>query len=647
MEESLKNRSKRMDERIAAFRRRNHSLRLSASRIAAMTGFHPYANLPELLMNLVYQGAVGQELLQHDSTLLGISLKSQEEILLELASKASRSTRQALQSALDVKTGKRRLETVSSAENVKKKVVEKAKESANLNPDELRILQEGVRSSVDTGFGTFHEDEAMNLYEKQCGWEVRHRNSQIMAWSFGRSEDLSPDATDTRPTLVPISPATTAWSLTEPKDKIHSIGNSEHALADRVGEAVDDDVAGDEPVTSQSIEKVEITTEVSDDEEMEGCAESQVNLTVDLDASFERSDEVGQAKSEAVMKPRSVSDENMDADSIDDGRSVRNARNHRPDEIRPFFTMFGSVDGIRDELWCPPPMSANHLSPSCPLDEEWCLREIIVECKHRMKTSVRPPPLYDQIQTTAYCLMYNVSEADIVQVVRKERPRARRRKLKATGLDPSGKVDADRPTEREMITTYFPPMKESSVDPVLGTMNSHPTKDETPTVEADRTAENECDWKTVEETQVGDMYASKDKALKQSPPDDSVAKKVGSTSSVPNFKDISDVADTSSGQPEICDDEAITPAANVEINIKRVSLDDNIMQHRRYWKETVLPRLRTFVEAVYRVRADDDKRYRLLSAMSDPSTNLGAWNVLHDECPWLKDCDTSFYRDLS
>jgi len=62
-----------------------------------------------------------------------------------------------------------------------------------------------------------------------------------------------------------------------------------------------------------------------------------------------------------------------------------------------------------------------------------------------------------------------------------------------------------------------------------------------------------------------------------------------------------------------------------------------------------------FVGAVYAVRSDDDKRRRLLAAAttgkiagngssSDP-TEGEAWQVLHNECPWLGDCDTAYYRD--
>jgi hypothetical protein len=208
-------------ERLRAFRARDHSLRLSASRISALAGFHPFACLPEIMMNLVYQG--GQELLQHDANLLGIEMRSEESILTELATKAGQKTVRLLKTALDVKHGKRVLDTVHIAHQVKKKVLEEAENSKKLNPEELKVLKEGVRSSVDTGYGTYHEDEALNMYERQCGWEVRERNTAVMAWPFAKAEDLCSDLRMEQLTVAPISEATPTWKTTEASvDKEHA-----------------------------------------------------------------------------------------------------------------------------------------------------------------------------------------------------------------------------------------------------------------------------------------------------------------------------------------------------------------------------------------------------------------------------------------
>ena len=78
----------------------------------------------------------------------------------------------------------------------------------------------------------------------------------------------------------------------------------------------------------------------------------------------------------------------------------------------------------------------------------------------------------------------------------------------------------------------------------------------------------------------------------------------------------------------------------------RVSLEDPILRHRQNWQQIILPRLASFAEAVYAIRRDDSKRYRLLLACSDALGELehDAWALLYEECPWLKSCDTAFNR---
>mmetsp|Transcript_24133 Transcript_24133/g.36574 ORF Transcript_24133/g.36574 Transcript_24133/m.36574 type:complete len:151 (+) Transcript_24133:1-453(+) len=89
---------------------------------------------------------------------------------------------------------------------------------------------------------------------------------------------------------------------------------------------------------------------------------------------------------------------------------------------------------------------------------------------------------------------------------------------------------------------------------------------------------------------------------------------------------------------------------NVEITISRVSLHDPIHNHQHHWNQTLLPRLASFVDAVYNVRKDDGKRFRLLMALvkeqnyNSESNEAEAWKVLWDEMPWLRSCDTSFGR---
>ena len=589
-------------ERLLAFRLRSHSLRLYASRIAALAGFNPFACLPDIMMNLVYQG--GRELFEHDASLLGIEIRSDEEILMELAAKASESTTKALKSALDVKKGKHVLDTVHIADQVKQKVLEEAKNSKKLNPEEMKVLQEGVRSSVDTGYGTFHEEEALNLYEKQCGWEVRNRNASVMAWPFAKTEEVHSDRglpQTGQPTVVPLSKASEAWK------KIESPNDEKNTKGDVVvTEGGSEDIEG----TENSEREPNPTLGPLQGPELTAVSPGDKEAAPDRDVDV--TDVIDTEKKDLANVPRIDSAEKT-ASQDAPGRT-----SHIHQLNRPFFTIFGSVDGIRDELWCPP----NDLENESSFDEDWSLRQIIVECKHRMKKTIQAPPLYDQIQTTAYCLMYEVDEADIVQVVRNaESPSARKKQKTCDSMT----TCEDQPRVEDETKETDGAQTSADTNVTISPVNNDISGGHTSHDEAGAIAEDEKHFK--ETVTSGNVKVS-----------------LGGESTINTGCEDDKASSEGSKNPESSTGRK-TSRATVEINVKRVSLDDPVMQHRQNWHAVVLPRLRSFVEAVYRIRADDNKRYRLLSSMSNPSGNGEAWNILHEECPWLKDCDTAFHRD--
>jgi hypothetical protein len=487
-------REEELDFELEAFKRRENSLRLSASRISALAGFHPFAQLPTLLRELVYQGRTGRILLLQDTKALGLSIQTEEDILLELAKKAGDETLRALQSALQVKEGHQVLENTQAAASLKRKVLEEATKSKKLKKEELNQLNEGTRNWVDTGFGTHHEEDALDLYEKQIGWEVRERNASIISWPFEKLELVD------------------QLSLVDGQPTVIAIGKAENRM--------------NRP--SLASKRIELKDE-------EDCTE-----------------------------------------------------NFRTISERPFFTICGSVDGIRDELWCPPNQGDAHDS----VNEDWQLRPIIVECKHRMHRVYSTPPLYDQIQATAYCLMYDSTEADIIQVTRtiQEQPRPERRGEKQQSVKNSGSNGND--------------------------------SAECSDVQASRAAAASLPIIQLE----GNLPA------------------VSSSSVGPNSNETPDMA----AQKRVLPPTKDSPKSVVNIVVSRISLDDPIMQHRSNWESVVLPRLRSFVDAVFAIRRDDGKRQSLLLCESghDHNSLLDAWDILHNECPWLMDCDTAYHREL-
>jgi hypothetical protein len=280
-----------------------------------------------------------------------------------------------------------------------------------------------------------------------------------------------------------------------------------------------------------------------------------------------------------------------------------------------------------------------------------------------MNKSFHSPPLYDQIQTTAYCLMYNVNDADIVEVVRKAKPHNAHKKLKTEDLRSENQFCSGHAAPETVAADLASTKAGSTLNcdhltPEIDVIDLASAKAESQSSapESDRDGltstknvtgtnnvpANVGNTKNRKERSIGGGSADKKTIIEQSKGEYHTC-----NNSEPQTNDVSATADVAltPNEQQTDSNKLSTSAATIEINVKRVSLDDPIMQHRRNWKDVVLPRLRSFVEAVYRVRADDDKRYRLLSGMSDPSGNSEAWNVLHEECPWLKDCDTAFLRE--
>lgn len=438
-------RTQRIISQIDDFKRRQDSLRFSASQIAAMAGFHPFTNLAKLLMDLVYQGRLGQLLLRHDAELLNIQMVPEDEIIKTIAKKAGPNISKALFDSIDICKGKKKLKNTTEANTMKENIITKVRSNHNLSKAEIKQLSEGIKYNVNTGFGKIHENDALNFYENKCGWEIRKRNDDLKCWKFKRSHERNVKS------VVQIHPA----------ESMNKAGR-------------------DNPCD----------------------------------------------KDKKQQKPSIGNDEDENGFSI-------------VSQKRPFFSIVGVCDGIRDELY--ETASDNDGINDCEQDN-WDLRKVVIECKHRMKNVFAPPPIYDQIQAVIYAYMYNTTEAEIVQVLRDN-------------------------------------------------------KSQFQSKEGDRNEQSTDEMKIT----------------------------VGADMSQDHLKQI---------QPIIC-------------SSHRVSLNDLTMQHADNWKNVILPRLRSFADAVYSVRSDDHKRYRLIHAASVASSTGSEkdwWQVLFDECPWLIECDTSFSR---
>jgi len=524
-----------LNEKLSRFQHSPNYLRIPASSVSALCGLHPFQNLPQLLFDFVYQSYLGQLLLQQDAQALGLTLVDakthEQETMLNIASAASKETNELVKQVLEVSEGKRKLQSIDDVQLIQKKIkaqAVKAQESGKLSKKQVESLVEASRGHVSTGFGTCHEDEALDVYEKRIGCCVRERNVALMEWRFQRIHDVDGEL------------GVTAMPMGEAKRRVWGQVLSDKKKEESV-KAKQENGTESEPI------------EVNDDDNVE-------NKNANNDSSSNDMIGINEKKAE---------------------NGVGTSSSTSPTENRPFFRIVGAVDGIRDELYMEssnppspktaatmPPANATSTASANPTDtlknasntnkqhndthseynfsddeeDQWTLRPIIVECKHRMAEAKVPPPLYDQIQTCLYCHMYNVEEADLIQVVRRKR-KGRKNEGKAPK---SNEVDENSDSNTKMKSTA-------------------------------------------------------------------------------------------------CNKE------DIKITITRVSLNDPIHNHNHHWNATLLPRIASFVDAVYNVRKDEGKRYRLLMAFvqSQQEENNGvaeeqSWKVLWEECPWLMHCDTAF-----
>eukprot|EP01082_Thalassiosira_pseudonana_P006698 g5814.t1 g5814 contig20:220941-222560(+) len=528
------NNNSSLEARLHNFQTRPSSLRIPASQVSALAGLHPYQNLPQLLYDFVYQSYLGQLLLQKDATALGLTLVDakthEEKIMLNLASTASTETKELVKQVLEVSSGKRKLQSVNQVQEIQTRIKHQAKEaqkSGKMSQKQVEQLVEASRGHVSTGFGTCHEEEALDVYEKRVGCCVRERNEALMEWRFDRR------VVEGGVTAVPLGVAMRRgiWKQQQQQQQQQQQSASAESVK-REGVHASNGAGG----KSEPLDVDEVTNAKSGESKRSNIAKED-----------EGNDNVKPSANEDIV----INDDGNDTDESKTKPAYE-------EEARSFFKIVGAVDGIRDELYMDntkpttndttnnvhnqtnKTQSTYATSEFSDDEDNWSLRPIIVECKHRIHRAQIPPPIYDQVQTCLYCNMYGVEEADLIQVVRRQN-------------EPSQDDEAD-------------------------------NKDNADTEE------------------------SNEKKKKR------------------NNK-------------------------HIEITISRISLNEPIHNHNHHWNATILPRIASFVDAVYSIRGDDGKRYRLLmSVMQCQDENAGseaeeeAWKVLWEECPWLIHCNTSYRK---
>ena len=396
---------------LLEFKHKTHSLSINASSVAACVGYHEFQSLPELMLQHVYQG--GHALLEHDAKLLGLQLVSpsdSEAELLQLAeSSGSATVLKSVQRALQIKHGDpdAKIQSVEEATKLKQTIAKLAK--TKLTQHQLQVLQEGTRQAIDTGCGHSWEEQALDQYERQCGWDVRERNATCKVWDF-ESTTIDNDI----PTLRPLGPARAKprrkHTETMGSENDKSQTNNQHRYDSR-GVKRKRPSSYDSQISERALVDFSKQAEThSDISKHDGPIDRNENNTDRIDII---AIEEGSSKNGAENTVISIENDENDNDQT----QIRQEQNHLPlhqnEKSRPFVTIKGMVDGIRDELGPTTVVSSGKANNNGQEDgdddddlscDSLSLSRVVVECKHRMNKLLNGPRFSESWSSNNICL---------------------------------------------------------------------------------------------------------------------------------------------------------------------------------------------------------------------------------------------------
>ncbi|OEU20167.1 hypothetical protein FRACYDRAFT_236236 [Fragilariopsis cylindrus CCMP1102] len=723
------------------FQNKNHSLSINASDVATCTGYHEYQSCPELMMKHIYQGYDGQQLLQQDTQILGLletnykdNTEYQEEIeLLQIAELTGSDTIiDAVKRTLKIKHGdieeRNKIQTIEDATILKRKagaLLISSDESTTtaaaaditdnninnndtillkkirnrLTTQQLHILQERTRQSVDTGCGHSWEAMALDQYERNCGWDIRERNAECRLWHFERIDDDNDDDDENNNnnnnnnTIRPTGPA---YARRHSSSSRHN-NNNKKTKKDHDHDQFDS--RGVKRNKLRTYEKYVNNGIAAAGDSSEISSNAILYLNNDKSSSSSSSstthnilpaDENGNEK---INKNYSIND---DDDIIllatDDTTTTSNTtsnvttttfeqemkdscnRQQQQDKVKPplndassppFLTIKGMVDGIRDELRPTTTTTTpgrrkeknnnnNNNNSGGDNDDDkddesnvhdqssLLLSRVVVECKHRMRLLLPYPRFSECIQSVVYCFMYEADSADIIQ---KSTSLATRKEEEHTE-----DMDTETTTTASSSTVTKCPKNIVLDDTVPYTTNDVSNATNFSKVCTDIQSADKCG-------NDDDTMLSKNKsAIRTTTSTTTMATTTATNTTTTKLT-------TATTKPDI----------SIKIAVNRISLDDHF-GHRINWNTIILPKLRQWTDAVYEIRSDDNKRYRLLSMMAmtqssssslalpssivvseqqrlhvqeeDESTKQHhqqrecirtAWELIFDECDFLRD----------
>eukprot|EP01084_Bolivina_argentea_P298465 514329_1 len=436
-------------------------LRMPASRISSLCGYVQYANVPEIISDLVYQGRM--DLLLEDKN-RGAVLVTEEEKLeemvnvvkladptagreLELIAAAARDPTE-LSTPRELKVMQDRINTAVSA----------IKGSEILSSASVELLESAVLRDAYMSHGTQAEETALDLFAAMSGSEVYARNGLKLSWAFstrGGGWNSTSKATFRETSVEKFSAFANSVQRFLCKEVVQDALNG---IINIVFQE-----AGGQKKQKNSTPPFDYSTQTRRRLPVELLAKRRKEILLVPFAQVERHcwdwgfgivDQALLLKGLNTWQRTIVHNEAEAARlphescclELDDGPAVgadkccfavaenitvivwlqtschhdtavlqlkHNKKNAAKDSSSssdvPFFEIVGVVDGMVDELIMP----ARQHSAAAAAGDEWA--QAIVEVKTRVFEPKRPPPLKDQIQLAAYLLMAGLEHGYLVQ----------------------------------------------------------------------------------------------------------------------------------------------------------------------------------------------------------------------------------------
>eukprot|EP00927_Polykrikos_kofoidii_P010940 TRINITY_DN14619_c0_g1_i1.p1 TRINITY_DN14619_c0_g1~~TRINITY_DN14619_c0_g1_i1.p1 ORF type:complete len:594 (+),score=108.36 TRINITY_DN14619_c0_g1_i1:115-1896(+) len=336
---------------------RKQLLRISAGRAAAAAGIHPYANIGELFLELVYQDL--PKLLLKDCALVGVELVSAVDERTQLMAKSGQAA--ALEDAIQKGSEASDVEAIRAAKRAVSESLEAAQRAQRISVAEMDELRSTLEKEISCEFGSKHEDAAMAAYEERVGQRVYGCQHRIKA-------------------PMPFGGPSEALALALPPTGSCNMAAIESAAAARV--------------TRKGVATAAAAAAVAASE-IEGDASAVIDCKVSTRSENSTLDKHACNHNAAIS--RGACDHSSESSCAKVTATAA--------AFQPYFYLTGFTDGIVD-------------LPRDVTNDEAGLETLVVEVKHRLGRIQENPNIYDVVQLCSYCRVLGCARGELVQCLR-------------------------------------------------------------------------------------------------------------------------------------------------------------------------------------------------------------------------------------